>query len=141
MYCLNYGIIYSSKNQKKSWEIIDRKIFLFKLKKNFFFTMCSFLLYNNANQQIIIHTSPPSLASLPSPHPIPPGHSYLQGRRCSCREWTCEHSRGGRVRQMGRVASKYTHRHTHRHRHTLSGVRWIAGEKLLCKQGAQTGTL
>ena len=42
---------------------------------------------------------------------------------------------------MGRVASKYTHRHTHRHRHTLSGVRWIAGEKLLCKQGAQTGTL
>ena len=30
---------------------------------------------NNANcTYIIIHTSPPSLASLPSPHPTPPGH-------------------------------------------------------------------
>ena len=30
---------------------------------------------NNVNcTYIIIHTSPPSLASLPSPHPTPPGH-------------------------------------------------------------------
>ena len=25
--------------------------------------------------------------------------------------------------------------------YTLSGVRWIAGEKLLCSKGAQSGTL
>ena len=95
---------------------------------------------------IIIHTSPPFLAVLPSPHPIAPGHTYLQGRRCRCREWIGEHSRGGRgwdkwrgqhqnththththtiwcerVRQMERAASKHTHTHTHTH--TLYGVR------------------
>ena len=54
----------------------QKKLYFFLLLIFFnFYNAGWFLPYNNANcTYIIIHTSPPSLASLPSPHPTPPGH-------------------------------------------------------------------
>ena len=60
------------------WQMDEqKKLWIFSII-NFFliFTMLvDFCHTNNANcTYVIIHTPPPSLASLPSPHPTPPGH-------------------------------------------------------------------
>ena len=60
------------------WQMDEQKKLCIFCIINFFliFTMLvDFCHTNNANcTYLIIHTPPPSLASLPSPHPTPPGH-------------------------------------------------------------------
>ena len=50
-----------------------------------FSTLYWFLPYNKCNSAIIIHTSPSSIASLPSLHPIPPGHHRAP-------DWASQHN-------------------------------------------------
>ena len=45
--------------------------------------------------------------------------------RCRCTEWTCGHNGGWESGTNGEIASTYI----------LSGVRWIADEKMLCSTG------
>ena len=47
--------------------------------------------------------------------------------RPPCREWTCGHSGGGGSKTKGEGSISIC---------TLSGVRWTAGEKLLCSIGS-----
>ena len=51
--------------------------------------------------------------------------------RCRCREWTCGCSGGGKGGQIEKAASACIC--------ILSGVRWIASEKLLCSAGSPFG--
>ena len=47
--------------------------------------------------------------------------------RHRCREWTCGHSRDRECERNGESGINM---------YTLSGVRWIAAEKLLCSTGS-----